>query len=67
MRYHKIECPKCGCEILTLSVTPHGFYLFATCDFCNDVFMFSLDWINPTNDNEMVRRKAILFRRFNGN
>jgi len=64
MNYHKIKCEECGSSQFKLSVTPHGFYLFAVCDYCGNLFMFGLDWKNATYDNEYVRNKAILFRRF---
>ena len=59
-----IKCPECGCEHFTLGMSKYALYMFANCDFCEYVYMFSLDWIHPTEDNEYLKRKAILFRRF---
>jgi len=64
MSYYKLKCHNCGAKNFTIEVLPYSTDLFAICGWCNNCFLFGLDYKFPTNDNEYVKRKAILFRRF---
>ena len=61
---YKLICDKCEGRVFTVSKTPYAFMLFVKCDWCGHLYAFSHDNEFPTSDDDNIKRRAILFRRF---
>jgi len=61
---YKITCKQCGGKVFTLQLTPYSRLYFTKCG-CGELMLIGgHDVMDPTIDDLELRRRSILFRRF---